>query len=49
MKLRSEMAARGTIDRSRLRVNGAIQRLVGQLIGDTGVILYAVSGILQVK
>lgn len=48
-KLCGGMAARGTIDRSRLRVNGGIQRLVGRLTGDTGVILYAISGILQVR
>lgn len=48
-KLCSGMAARGTIDCSRLRVNGGIQRLVGQVIGDAGDILYAVSGKLQLK
>ena len=48
-KLCSGMVARGTIDCSRLRVNGGIQRLAGQLTGDTGVILYAVSGMWQVR
>jgi len=43
------VAARGTIDCSLLRVNGGVQRLVGQLIADTDVILYAISGMLQAR